>query len=59
MTPTRATAEPGAQYAPRDLRWLPLVCFLSGAAGLIFEMVWFHRSGLVFGNSGWPAGRRG
>ena len=29
------------------------MCFLSGAAGLIFEMVWFHRSGLVFGSSVW------
>ena len=25
--------------------------FLSGAAGLIFEVVWFHRFGLVFGQS--------
>ena len=53
MTSTRATAESGTRYAARDLRWLSLVCFLSGAAGLIFEMVWFHRSGLVFGNSVW------
>ena len=31
---------------------MPLVAFfLSGAAGLIFEMVWLHRSGPVFGNS--------
>ena len=27
--------------------------FLSGAAALVFEVVWFHRSGLVFGNSVW------
>ena len=27
--------------------------FVSGAAGLIFEVVWFHRAGLVFGNSVW------
>ena len=26
---------------------------LSGAAGLIFETVWFHRAGLVFGSSVW------
>lgn len=25
--------------------------FVSGAAGLIFEVVWFHRAGLVLGNS--------
>jgi predicted membrane-bound spermidine synthase len=30
---------------------LPLVFFLSGAAGLIFEIAWFQRCGLVFGNS--------
>jgi len=27
------------------------VFLLSGAAGLIFELAWFHRAGLVFGNS--------
>ena len=29
---------------------LSLAFFLSGAAGLVFEIVWFHRAGLVFGN---------
>ena len=37
---------------PRELA-LSLVFFISGAAGLIFEIVWFHRAGLVFGNSIW------
>jgi spermidine synthase len=32
---------------------MSFVFFLSGAAGLIFEVVWFHRCGLVFGNSVW------
>ena len=32
-----------------------LVFFISGAASLIFEIVWFHRCGLVFGNSVWAA----
>ncbi|MBZ5560078.1 MAG: spermidine synthase [Acidobacteriia bacterium] len=32
-----------------------LAFFVSGAAGLIFEVVWFHRAGLVFGNSVWAA----
>jgi spermidine synthase len=32
-----------------------VVFFISGAAGLIFEVVWFNRSGLVFGNSIWAA----
>lgn len=31
------------------------VFFISGAASLIFELVWFHRAGLVFGNSIWAA----
>jgi spermidine synthase len=53
VSQTRATVVAGARSAARDSRWLLLVCFVSGAAGLIFEMVWFHRSGLVFGNSVW------
>src|SRR5579864_6389860 len=36
MTPTRA---------------ISAAFFVSGAAGLIFEVVWFHRFGLVFGES--------
>ena len=32
---------------------LPLVSVLSGVAALVFEGVWFHRTGLVFGNSVW------
>jgi spermidine synthase len=39
----------------RDLLALPVVCLLSGAAGLVFEMVWFHRASLVFGSSVWSA----
>ena len=34
-------------------RWLGFVCFVSGAAGLIFQVVWFHLAGLVFGSSVW------
>jgi spermidine synthase len=34
---------------------LSLVFFISGAAGLIFEIVWFYRCGLVFGNTVWAA----
>jgi len=30
-----------------------LACFCSGAAGLVFQMVWFHRCGLALGNSVW------
>ena len=32
-------------------RGISVAFFLSGAAGLIFEVVWFHRFGLVFGQS--------
>jgi len=32
-----------------------LVFFLSGAAALIFETLWFRQAGLVFGNSVWAA----
>src|SRR5438094_6668692 len=34
---------------------LSLIFFMSGIAGLIFEIVWFYRCGLVFGNSVWAA----
>jgi len=39
---------------PGDLA-LSIAFFLSGAAGLIFEVVWFYRASLVFGNSVWAA----
>jgi spermidine synthase len=39
---------------PGDLA-LSIAFFLSGAASLIFEVVWFYRAGLVFGNSVWAA----
>jgi spermidine synthase len=32
---------------------LAAISLLSGAAGLIFETVWFHKAGLVFGSSVW------
>jgi spermidine synthase len=34
---------------------LGLVCFVSGAAALIFETLWFHLTGLAFGNSVWAS----
>ena len=37
----------------RASRGLLVSSLLSGAAALIFEMVWFHRAGLVFGGSVW------
>jgi predicted membrane-bound spermidine synthase len=41
-----------AVRAPGELT-VSLVFFASGAAGLIFEVVWFHRCSLVFGSSVW------
>lgn len=32
-----------------------LIFFLSGAAALLFETLWFRQAGLVFGNSVWAA----
>lgn len=37
----------------RHARWLGFVCFVSGAASLVFQVVWFHLAGLVFGSSVW------
>ena len=51
-TPAAAGASDDGRSA-RQARRLGLVCFVSGAAGLIFQVVWFHRAGLVFGRSVW------
>jgi spermidine synthase len=37
---------------------IPVLCgvlFISGASALVFESVWFHECGLVFGNSVWAS----
>src|SRR5207302_7583079 len=34
---------------------LPVIFFLSGAASLLFETLWFRNCGLVFGNSAWSS----
>ena len=34
---------------------LSVVFFLSGAASLLFETLWFRECGLVFGNSAWAS----
>lgn len=47
------SSEADATSLRLDERVMSLVFFVSGAAGLIFEVVWFHRCGLVFGNSVW------
>ena len=40
-----------APLLPGGDRGISIVFFLSGASGLIFQVVWFERCGLVFGNS--------
>src|SRR5712691_3229612 len=51
------TKQPGrGRIGPSHFRGdvvLSLAFFLSGAAGLIFEMVWIYRCGLLFGNTVW------
>src|SRR5712691_8028179 len=53
------TKQPGrGRIGPSHFRGdvvLSLAFFLSGAAGLIFEMVWIYRCGLLFGNTVWAA----
>ena len=48
MTSTRRSTPSDAQSSGRTLT---LAFFFSGAAALIFEIVWVHRFGLVFGES--------
>jgi predicted membrane-bound spermidine synthase len=47
----RPTTDPTTRVAGE--RAISLVFFGSGAASLIFEVVWLHRCGIVFGNSVW------
>jgi len=37
------------------VRRVCLIFFLSGVAGLVFEMLWFRQAGLAFGNSVWSS----
>jgi predicted membrane-bound spermidine synthase len=57
MQRTDPSASAGAPLRSRaqtfDERLLSTAFLLSGAAGLIFQVVWFHRCGLVFGNTTW------
>ena len=40
-------------FARMSASALSVAFFFSGAAGLIFQVVWFYRAGLVFGSSLW------
>ena len=51
-TRTSRTEAPAPVHEPGALP-VSIVFFVSGAAGLIFEIVWLHRCGLLFGNSVW------
>src|SRR5688572_19550928 len=57
MTSHRLTTKGGADTRPARTvsaeHAVSVVFLASGAAGLIFEVAWFHRSGLIFGNSVW------
>ena len=44
---------PNAGRSLQLRRPIAAIFFASGAASLVFEVVWFHRCGLVFGNSLW------
>src|SRR5436190_19234790 len=52
MAALSASAQRDPAAAPA-WRWLLVCTVISGASGLIFEMVWFHRASLVFGGSVW------
>ena len=58
MRVTRSTARRTAPIPTTpgpDVLRISLVFFVSGAASLVFEVSWFHRAGLVFGNGVWAA----
>jgi hypothetical protein len=47
-----------ATHAGTDRPMTHVLCalfFLSGAAALLFETLWFHQAGLTFGNSVWAS----
>lgn len=46
---------PGMLALPPVAAALRLVFFLSGAAALVFEVLWFRLAGLTFGNSVWAS----
>src|SRR5262245_17088296 len=52
-SPTKPTADAPASARGPNQPVISLLFLFSGAAGLIFQVVWFHRAGLVFGNSIW------
>ena len=52
---TQRATDPEFFYpgASATVLFVCLVSFASGASALIFEILWFHEAGLVFGNSVW------
>src|SRR5262245_38334292 len=51
--PPQSTLREVISFARMLAAALSVAFFFSGAAGLIFQVVWFHRAGLVFGSSVW------
>lgn len=50
-----AVKRDAATSPPFSAAGLSLIFFLSGAAALIFEALWFHQAGLALGNSVWAS----
>jgi len=53
-----SSTEPGASAASEKTEMIVVLClafFLSGAAALIFETVWFRQQGLMLGNTVWAS----
>src|SRR3954468_3335280 len=51
----RSAPDGNPSRGPRRTAALAAALLASGAAGLMFEMVWFYQASLVLGNSVWAA----
>src|SRR3977135_884176 len=48
-TAARRTLNPAKTYSPKTVRLISICFLLSGATGLIYEVLWARMLGLVFG----------
>src|SRR3977135_2871139 len=48
-TAARRTLNPAKTYSPKTVRLISICFVLSGATGLIYEVLWARMLGLVFG----------
>src|SRR6266446_5562031 len=53
--PSSKEALRGASSSHLEQRPAAVMFFGSGTAALIFEVVWFHRCGLIFGSTVWAS----